>query len=185
MLHRQLWSQLGLKASLTIPTVDSSTSLTSFDLGLVHAEDENVATRGSLGQIIANTRPPKGVPIGNLEEVKIIWIFSQLTRRTRKTAKKRRNVAMQTAAKDEGLLPSSADAKHDWSSSSQPNPLLPQLLHLSKDPRVSPRLEHTWSTSQPVLASDCGEMLDAGGMELDENVRDTSSMSVENCHCRR
>ncbi|MCJ1475222.1 hypothetical protein MMC13_003883 [Lambiella insularis] len=131
-----------------------------------------MAIRGSVSQIVANTRPPAGVPIGHLEEVKIIWTLSRLAGRSLEFVKKPTLIDMQASAKTE-MLPFPFNDSHNCSIQSLSNPPPPPV---GKDLMA----EHTWSSSQPLSTINFDEMLDDGCSESDTMMPYTSSQSVLN-----
>ncbi|MCJ1401719.1 hypothetical protein MMC11_004936 [Xylographa trunciseda] len=140
----ELWRQLGLRCSISLQTDTNFTSNESnrINLTLTHIEAVSTAARGFKNQIIANTRPPSGVPTADLQEINIIWALSPTTSSSSDLDSKRLKyeASLDHSKEFESLL--DGTDSYGYLSLSQPSQILPFF---------DMELDHVWSSSMPVI----------------------------------
>ncbi|MCJ1431898.1 hypothetical protein MMC27_001254 [Xylographa pallens] len=159
--NAELWRQLGLQCSFP-PPGDASTSSNEFErieFTLSHSEATYTATKRFKTHIIANTRPPDGVPTADLQEISIIWALSSITSSTTDRDSKRLN---------DGTLKVNADK------------FVSSLEEIDSDGYISishfnPRLrswdaehQHDWPSSMAVTSGTATQMLEEAADEHQE-----------------
>ncbi|MCJ1283847.1 hypothetical protein MMC26_003178 [Xylographa opegraphella] len=125
--NAELWRQLGLQCSYLTP-IDKdffSNGTRKIEMILFHTEATYVATKGFKNHIIANTRPPDGVPNANLHEISIIWALSSIASSSTERDNKRLNGGTSLANTDRIVSALGENDSDRYISLSQPNPRLP------------------------------------------------------------
>ncbi|MCJ1383057.1 hypothetical protein MMC17_006170 [Xylographa soralifera] len=169
--NAELWRQLGLQCSFSLPsnTDTSSEDSNKIDLMIFHSEITCTAAKGFKNHIIANTRPPDGVPTADLHEVSIIWALSSIISSSFDRDSKRLNGGTLIGNTDEIMSFFEEKDIDGHVSLSQPSRRLPSW---DTEPH------HTWPSSMTVASGTDEQILD-GVADEDQEMSIVSRLSAQ------
>ncbi|MCJ1392227.1 hypothetical protein MMC18_005094 [Xylographa bjoerkii] len=163
----ELWRQLGLQSSFSLPIETNiiSDGFKRIELSILHTDATDTAREGLRKQIIANTRPPDGVPTADLQEISIIWALSPIISSSSDRDSKRVDCGTLIVNAEEFVSLLDDNDSHGYVS------LFPPSLRL---PFSDMEPHHVWPTSVPVISGTDKQMLD----EVTEEPQEKSIVSL-------